>query len=67
MSLPACECGYCHGPDTPLPMAAWSVAGHGDLDRLAVHEDHVHNYEGGGYVIERYKGWAAVGEAGGDE
>jgi len=58
---PCCECGYCHGPDVRLPMSAWAVAGEGDLDRIAVHSDHVHHFDGSGYTVEQHTGWASIG------
>lgn len=60
---PCCECGFCHGPNFPLPMVAWQVAGQGDPMRLAVRADHARHFDPTHHTIERHRGWAAVGSA----
>jgi hypothetical protein len=63
---PFCECGNCDAtgrsgdPEIRLPRAAWAVAGHGELNALAVHPDHIEPFLND-YVVTVYPaGWAAV-------
>jgi hypothetical protein len=63
---PFCECGECDatghggGPEIRLPPAAWAVAGHGDLEALAIRPDHSEPYERSCFVLEHHDGWIAV-------